>query len=336
MLNDKNAKNIVNWSSKRNNEERLRHRPHVVTSANNRDSLYTRYFSSIDADIYFGDRFIDEVTSISWQLQQNTMPIFGYNSSTFDDIAIGNRIISGQFSINFVQSNFLQKAISTLRKINRQMYGEDLPAKSAFSDSDRKRRNLPIWDAGFDILVGYGEKSGDSYEQIVILDCCQITGCAQQLDVSGQPVQEIYSFIARDIKFSEVSSNSNNSNNINDNAANKVPNATPEQMTLKSANIDVSNSNSSLVVIFDTSDDAEIVGGCAKLNIKTDSFNMAKEFTIKSNNLSLNFTSKEKQDILNFCSEFNTDKVDADLVIALALPIETKTINKRIVANVKI
>ena len=38
IKNDSNTRQIVNWSSARNNNERLRHRPHVTNTANNKGS----------------------------------------------------------------------------------------------------------------------------------------------------------------------------------------------------------------------------------------------------------------------------------------------------------
>jgi hypothetical protein len=79
IINDNNAKTRKDWSSKRNDEQRLRHRPHVVNTANNRGTSTVRYYSSVDADIYLGNQFLDEVVSIAWQVQQNATPLFGYN-----------------------------------------------------------------------------------------------------------------------------------------------------------------------------------------------------------------------------------------------------------------
>lgn len=210
-LNDKNAKTIVDWSSARNNTDRLRHRPHVVNTANNRYDTKVRYYSSIDADLYFGDVFIDEITNITWQVQQNAMPIFGYNSYTFDTIATGSRIIQGQFAVNFTKANYLAEVMETMTTISRVTYGIDNPATcKTFTDADNVRRRTPKWDAGFDIVIGYGElKSNNEYETYLILDCCQITGCAQSLDYNGEPVQEIYSFTARDIKYTTINVNGN-------------------------------------------------------------------------------------------------------------------------------
>ena len=132
------------------------------------------------------------------------MPIFGYNSYTFDDIAVGSRLVQGSFTINFTEANYLTRVLQTMTTIARKTYGQDIPATSSFAATDRKIRNTPVWDKGFDIVVGYGEnknKGASEYDQVIMLDCCQLTGVTQQLDYNGEPILESYSFIARDMKF---------------------------------------------------------------------------------------------------------------------------------------
>lgn len=205
--NDNSGRNRVQWGTARNPKERLRHRPHISHSTNSRGSEYVQYYSSLDADILFGDQFIDEVVSIAWQVQQNTMPIFGYNSYTFDDIAVGSRMISGQFTVNFTEANYLSRILTVMQSISRKMYGKDLVTTTSFLSPEKKRMNLPIWDRGFDIVIGYGEKLKNSpkdYDHVTMLDCCQLTGCTQQLDSNGEPLTETYTFIARDMKFIEA------------------------------------------------------------------------------------------------------------------------------------
>lgn len=204
ILNDDSGRTSIQWSTKRSDKERLRHRPHISNTSNSRGNEYVQYYSSLDADILFGGQFIDEVLNIAWQVQQNAMPIFGYNSYTFDDIAVGSRMVSGQFTVNFTEANYLSRVLSTLTAISRKTYNKDVPAQSVYAEVDKRRRNLPMWDKGFDIVIGFGEKTASGpqeYNQVTMLDCCQITGCTQQLDYNGEPLTETYTFIARDMKF---------------------------------------------------------------------------------------------------------------------------------------
>jgi hypothetical protein len=216
------ARQYTNWKNTRGNSNNKLNDVLPITNLANG----TRYFSAVDGEIYFGDIFINEVTSIAWNVQQQTMPIFGYNSYTFDDVAVGSRLIQGQFAINFTERDFLNKIQNseTFRKISRRMYAEDIGATTLYSDY-RKRLHLPLWDKGFDIVIGLGKVNGtlsgldysSPYSTYLILNCVQVTGSTIQLDYNGEPVQEVYTFIARDIKTSysdESESNGYIENNV--------------------------------------------------------------------------------------------------------------------------
>ncbi len=76
--------------------------------------FYQEYFTGADINIYFQDMFIDEITSLEFQLSQNIKPIYGYNSYVYDVLAVGQRIIQGSFSINFKEPNYLERKLSAL------------------------------------------------------------------------------------------------------------------------------------------------------------------------------------------------------------------------------
>ncbi|AOQ24713.1 hypothetical protein MTAT_20580 [Moorella thermoacetica] len=76
--------------------------------------FYQEYFTGADINIYFQGVFIDEVTSLEFQLTQNFKPIYGYNSYVYDTLAAGQRIIQGSFTINFKETNYLEKKMSAL------------------------------------------------------------------------------------------------------------------------------------------------------------------------------------------------------------------------------
>ena len=54
IINDNNSKQRVAWSSKRNDEQRLRHRPHIINTANNLHTI-ANYdsFAQYGTQIYF-------------------------------------------------------------------------------------------------------------------------------------------------------------------------------------------------------------------------------------------------------------------------------------------
>lgn len=163
-----------------------------------------RYFSSLDAEIYFGtDKFIDEIVSIQWSIEQQTLPLFGYNSYTFDDIAVGARQIQGMFMINFTKANFLYSVLSSLTAINRsRLVTENTGSSELLPNSNFERERIPMWDRSFNIVVGYGDYNKKGRDtSMVCLYCVQITGCQQVLGTDGNPIAETYSFIAKDIRY---------------------------------------------------------------------------------------------------------------------------------------
>lgn len=57
------------------------------------------YYSSTDTKIYIDDVEQTEIAYINYSLQEQLKPIYGYASRTFDDVAIGNRIVTGTIKV---------------------------------------------------------------------------------------------------------------------------------------------------------------------------------------------------------------------------------------------
>ena len=65
------------------------------------------YFDPCQMFIYIGDTWVDEITSFQHELQQSKTPIFGYASQLWDDLAAGQVLVSGSFTINFKEQGYL-------------------------------------------------------------------------------------------------------------------------------------------------------------------------------------------------------------------------------------
>lgn len=173
-----------------------------------------RYYSSIDAEIYFGSYFIDEIVHIGYQIEQSTLPLFGYNAYVYDEMALGSRLINGQFTINFTRPGYLFELLDLLAKeniatVNTNVEVEDDGAteeekfNNKIMSTDYKsidRRHRPMWYTGFDINIMFGQESSGSPARHVMLEGVHISNSTLALDPSGQPVAETYSFIARDMR----------------------------------------------------------------------------------------------------------------------------------------
>lgn len=69
--------------------------------SNNRDyNLYTEeYFGGSDAFIYIDGERDNTISHIQFSIQEQHKPIYGYGSRTFDDLAVGTRIVVGAMRV---------------------------------------------------------------------------------------------------------------------------------------------------------------------------------------------------------------------------------------------
>lgn len=175
-----------------------------------------RYFSGTDAEIYFGDVFIDDVVGIQFAVQQNALPLYGYNSYVFDDIAVGTRMVQGSFTINFTKSSFLFEVLETLKatlnSTTQSVNAEDEGTVDNLATSSNKGLNsnnpgtissrAPLWGRSFDLICSYGNARQSNpvpNSTMLMLSNVVITSCQQQFSSSGEPVYESYTFIGRDL-----------------------------------------------------------------------------------------------------------------------------------------
>ena len=181
------------------------------------DSAYIkRYYSVIDAEIYFGNEYVEDVCDINWSIRQNVAPLFGYNSYTYDEVARGNRIIFGNFIINFTSPNYLFSILEEADKANvtlitnmtsytvPKLSESIIPQVNGRTVGSRERgHNANMWPQTFDIDIIFGEKTGAGNPVHILILGCAIQSCQMALSAStaSSPpaVMEQYSFIAQDI-----------------------------------------------------------------------------------------------------------------------------------------
>ena len=164
----------------------------------------TRYYSSIDANIYIGNTYVDEIVGIEFNVQQLSQQLYGYNSYTYDDIAQGARMISGKFMLNMTKPNFLFDILETAKKSSDIFF-----VKSDGKIETQKNLNISsssetkvygdeykaMWDVAFDIDIVLGSSNPVHY----ILAGVVLTHGSVQIGGSGENVKEMYTFIARNM-----------------------------------------------------------------------------------------------------------------------------------------
>jgi len=82
---------------------------------NNDYVLFPReYFSGSEIFIIFGDMPIEDISELEFSMSQQTQPIFGYGSFTWDAMMTGSRFINGNFRINFKEAFYIQSVLNKL------------------------------------------------------------------------------------------------------------------------------------------------------------------------------------------------------------------------------
>lgn len=191
-----------------------------TTTVTNEHGKQVRYFSGVDAEIYFDEYYIDETVDIQFQIQQNAMPLVGYNSYVYDDVAVGSRIIQGSFTINFTKSAYLYEVLQILQGLKKSttttVSSDENDA--VFSNAEKNNpamngstltvnKHQPLWGKSFDLVVSYGNAKQANPAQnssMLILENVTLTSCSQQFNMNGEPIYETYMFMARDVSFPPV------------------------------------------------------------------------------------------------------------------------------------
>lgn len=160
-----------------------------------------RYFSNVESEIYFGNKRIDDINQFSFGIDEKVLPIYGYNCFYPSELVSGQRIVQGQFVLNFTDRGVIKE---TLDSIDDSVYA----SKHTEKYSPGGGRDHALWDKNFDIMLGYGYYGINNIEthnatcQSII--GAKITGMQKVMDTTGQPLLEVYNFIAKDFVEEEI------------------------------------------------------------------------------------------------------------------------------------
>ena len=170
----------------------------LVTSTTMYSGQLKRYFSSLDAEIFIAGERILDIVRLDFSYEEKKMPYFGFNSYCPSRIFVGQKIIQGTFAINFTEPGYIAKLLQKMGTSSAMQGNSELIGKACSIE------NSPLFGRAFDILVGYGGYNTNSHESFrnthQILEGVYINGYSQILDTSGEPVMEVYSFIAKNLK----------------------------------------------------------------------------------------------------------------------------------------
>jgi hypothetical protein len=75
------------------------------------------YYAGSQVGIFIGDTFIDDISSVGWNLVQNKEPIYGYASYHYDRVAPGQVLVNGSFTLNFKERGYLFVILERYNKL---------------------------------------------------------------------------------------------------------------------------------------------------------------------------------------------------------------------------
>lgn len=193
----------------------------VVTNTSGMDK---RYFSNIESEIYFGDKEMTDLYQFEFSIDEKILPIYGYNCYYASELVSGQRIVQGQFVVNYTDTMLIQNTLQDIDySIYNQIYSDDYVPGGDMHNA--------IYNKAFDIMIGYGYydlKDKQTYNATcqTILGA-KISGMHKVLDTTGQPILEVFTFVAKDfieenITQSTTGNNVNTPNNNNQNSASPV------------------------------------------------------------------------------------------------------------------
>lgn len=182
--------------------------------------------------LYFGTKtLIDDATAIQFSLTQSKKPIYGYHSRYFDTVAGGVVIVHGRIFVNFIHQGYLRLLIKNARdpsflekleneatraeeeaKRNQKTYDGVPTSQEALvryiKNENRDRQNKEIAEAGFvrpdvigstSIRIKYASDTHFDDVPVKVLTNVHFIGEGQEIQISGQPIQEMYEFIAQKV-----------------------------------------------------------------------------------------------------------------------------------------
>lgn len=175
---------------------------------------------------------LGDATAIQFSLSQSKKPIYGYHSIYFDTVASGVVIVHGRLFINFIHQGYLRLLMNAavdpqfLDKIKNDASRTAEEAKKGYQTYDGKPRSIDdafkfvrdkaalkqreeivhsqgladrpdLFPVLTKIQIKYGNESEFADVPEKVLHDVHFIGEGQEIQISGQPIQEMYEFIAR-------------------------------------------------------------------------------------------------------------------------------------------
>lgn len=106
---------------------------YTPTENNAQKNIFTEeFYSGVDTDVLINGTKCDFISNISYTVQEQLNPIYGYASYTYNDMSVGNRIVVGTIRVPVGSSKDFDKLV-----VNNK--------NTSNSSTDATTSNKPAW-----------------------------------------------------------------------------------------------------------------------------------------------------------------------------------------------
>lgn len=102
------------------------------------------YYSGTDTKIYMDNVEQTEIGYINYALQEQLKPLYGYASHTFDDVAIGNRIVTGTFKVPIKNPESQSQMDDIVARSHESSFPE-MEAAYTYNESEQQKLSEVDW-----------------------------------------------------------------------------------------------------------------------------------------------------------------------------------------------
>jgi hypothetical protein len=93
------------------------------------------YFSGAQVAIYIGDIWVDEVSSLMFQMREPRTPLYGYADTLWRDVSRGQVFVQGSFSVNFKEAGYLWLVLDRYKHVIERRQSP----LTKFTDDEKKK-----------------------------------------------------------------------------------------------------------------------------------------------------------------------------------------------------
>jgi hypothetical protein len=101
------------------------------------NSAFQGYFTSAQVNVSINGYVIDELNTIQWALQANTIPLYGYASHDADAYGAGRALVQGHLVLNYVTENYLLTLLESIPKPLTAVTGSTISYRPSQAASDQ-------------------------------------------------------------------------------------------------------------------------------------------------------------------------------------------------------